>query len=146
MAHSPPNLEPICWSCGAPNTPGSSECWLCQRRDWNRYAGLRRRRPAPASPGRGPLSTIGGWMVVIAAIGVALAILVVAPPLAVVLLASAVPALFVTEFKTYRRRRRGEPVSGWQRLGWFLGFTVLLPIVLVALAICLIGLCIVFNR
>jgi sterol desaturase/sphingolipid hydroxylase (fatty acid hydroxylase superfamily) len=85
-------------------------------------------------------------MVVIAAIGVALAIFVVAPPLAVVLLVSAVPALFVTEFKTYRRRRRGEPVSGWQRLVWFLGFTILIPIVLVALAICLIGLCIAFNR
>lgn len=146
MAHSPPNLEPICWSCGAPNTPGSSECWLCQRRDWNRYTGLRRRRLAPAPSGRGPLSTIGGWMVVIAVIGVALAILAVAPPLAAVLLVSAMPALFVTEFKTYRRRRRGEPVSGWQRLVWFLGFTILFPIVLVALVICLIGLCIAFNR
>jgi hypothetical protein len=85
-------------------------------------------------------------MVVIATIGVALAIVVLAPPLAVVLLVSAMPALFVTEFKTYRRRRRGEPVSGWQQLVWFLGFTILFPIVLVALAICLIGLCIAFNR
>ena len=146
MAHSPPNLEPICWSCGAPNTPGSSECWLCQRRDWNRYTGLRRRRLAPAPPGRGPLSTIGGWMVVIAAIGVALAIFVVAPPLAVVLLVSAVPALFVTEFKTYRRRRRGEVVSGWRRLRWFVGYTVLIPLFTVALGICLFSICMAFMR
>jgi hypothetical protein len=25
---------PICRDCGAPNDPDSSECWLCQRRDW----------------------------------------------------------------------------------------------------------------
>ncbi len=143
---SAPRPETICWSCGAPNDVGSSECWLCQRRDWNRYPGIRRRRPAPVPSGRGPLTTSGGWTVLIAAIGVALAIVVLAPPLAVVLVASAVPALVVTEFKVYRRRRRGEPVSGWQRLVWLLGFTILFPILLVALVICLFAICMAFMR
>jgi hypothetical protein len=147
MGHEPPNPEPTCWSCGAPNDRGSTECWLCQRRDWSRYPRLRTRlSPPPALPERGPLSTIGGWMVLIAAIGVSLAILVLAPPLFVVLLASAVPALSLTEIRTYRRRRRGEPVSGWQRLAWFLGLTILLPIVLVAVVICLFALCYLATR
>lgn len=35
---SPPELEPkaelTCSECGARNEPGATECWLCQRRDW----------------------------------------------------------------------------------------------------------------
>jgi hypothetical protein len=137
--------ETICWSCGAPNDVGSSECWLCQRRDWNRYPGIRRRL-APAPSGRGPLSTIGGWMVLIAGIGVALGIVVAAPPVAIGLVLSSVPALAITEFKAYRRRRRGESVSGWQRLIWFVEFTILIPILLAALGIALILLCIALLR
>ncbi len=139
-------LAPTCWDCGAPNDPGSSECWLCQRRDWNRYPALRRSRSASGPAERGPLSTIGGWMVLIAATAVALAIFVAAPWLIIVLSASAVPALFVTEFKAFRRRRRGEPMSGWQRLAWFLGLTILFPILLVALAIMLFAICVSFSR
>ncbi len=142
-----PSPEPICRSCGAPNTPGSSECWLCQRRDWNRSSALRTRMTPPSDlPSRGPLGTIGGWMVVIALIGVALAILVLVPPLFVVLLAAALPALFVTEFKTNRRRRRDEWVSGWQRLRWFVGYTVLIPVFTMALGICLFSICMAFMR
>jgi hypothetical protein len=102
--------------------------------------------PPPDLPSRGPLTTIGGWMVLIALIGIVLAILVLVPPLFVVLLAAAVPALFITEFKTYRRRRRGEVVSGWRRLRWFVGFTVLIPILTVALGICLFSICMAFMR
>jgi hypothetical protein len=85
-------------------------------------------------------------MVVIAAIGVALAIIVLVPPLAFVLLASAVPALVVTEIKAYRRRGRGEPVSASQHLMWFLGFTILFPIVLGAVVFALFLVCTALMR
>ncbi len=29
-----PMPEPTCRECGATNEPGATECWLCQRRDW----------------------------------------------------------------------------------------------------------------
>jgi hypothetical protein len=146
MSYRPRSPEPICWKCGAPNDLGSSECWLCQRRDWNRPAIRTRMTPPPERPRQSPLVSIGGWMVVIALIGVALAILVLAPPLFVVLLAAAVPALFITEFKTYRRRRRGEWVSGWQRLRWFVGFILLIPVFTLAVVVCLFALCMVIFR
>jgi len=138
-----PRPEPTCWDCGAPNEPGSSECWLCQRRDWNRYPDRRRGRPAPR---RGPLATIGGQMLAIAAVAVAMAICVASPPVGVVLLFSALPALFVTEFMAFRRRRRGEWVSGWQRFRWFIYLTIMIPILVVALGLAVIGICTAFIR
>jgi hypothetical protein len=138
-----PSPEPLCWGCGAPNNAGSSECWLCQRRDWNRYPNLRRRR---STSERGPLSMIGGQMVVIAGIAVALALFVAAPAVGIVLLLSAVPALTTTEFIAFRRRRRGEPMSLGQRVGWFLGLTILFPILLIALGIALFAICMAFVR
>jgi hypothetical protein len=125
-----PKPEPTCWDCGATNDPGASECWLCQRPDWRKYPGVRPRYPATAPP-RGPFSTIGGWMVLIAVIGVAVGIYREAPGLATVLLASVVPALVVTEVKASRRRRRGEPMSGWERVAWILALTILIPILLI---------------
>lgn len=139
--------EPICWDCGAPNAPGSSECWLCQRRDWNRYPAPRRRRPPPPNlPRRGPLSTIAGLMIWTAIVGVSMSVFVLAPPLGIVLVAAFVPALIVTEVKASGRRRRGEPMSGWERASWVLGLMILFPILLVALAIALFALCFLFVR
>jgi hypothetical protein len=140
---SEPPLGPTCWDCGAPNDPGSSECWLCQRRDWNRYPNLRRRR---STSERGPFSTIGGQMIVIAGIAVSLALFVVAPAVGVVLLVFALPALFGTEFIAFRRRRRGEPMSLGQRVGWFLGLMVLFPILLIALGVAAFAVCTAFMR
>jgi hypothetical protein len=140
---SRPTPDPTCWDCGAPNDPGSSECWLCQRRDWNRYPDRRRGRPARQ---RGPLATIGGQMLAIAAIAVTMAICVLAPPVGVVLLISALPALFITEFMAFRRRRRGEWVSGWQRFRWFIYLTIMIPILLVAVAIAVFAVCAAFMR
>jgi ribosomal protein L40E len=34
QAESGPMPELVCRECGATNDPGASECWLCQRRDW----------------------------------------------------------------------------------------------------------------
>ena len=69
-----PKPEPTCWDCGAPNDPGSSECWLCQRRDWRFHRGVRPTDPERAARPRNPLLTIGGCMALIAVIGVAAAI------------------------------------------------------------------------
>jgi hypothetical protein len=140
---SEPMPEPNCWDCGAPNDPGASECWLCQRRDWRKFPGLRTRpSPPPNLPTHGPLSTIAGWMVVIAVIAVELGLSVTAPGLAVVLLVSVVPALAVTELKAYRRRRRGEPMSTGERVAWIFGLTILIPILLfVALVVALFMYC-----
>jgi hypothetical protein len=142
-----PMREPVCWGCGASNTPGSSECWLCQRRDWNRYPGVRRRRQAP--PGharRSPLSTIGGWMIGIAILGVAIALFREAPGLAVVLLVSVVPALAVTELKARGRRREGDFMSSGERLAWIVALTIAIPIVVImALAIALFAFCLFMS-
>jgi hypothetical protein len=85
-------------------------------------------------------------MVVIAGIAVALALFVAAPAVGIVLLLSAVPALATTEFIAFRRRRRGERMDGWQRFGWFLGLTILFPILLIALGIALFAICMAFMR
>lgn len=142
MSDRNPDLEPTCWNCGAPNTPGSSECWLCQRRHWDRYPGYRRR---PVR-GRGALSTIRGWMVLIAAVSLVLAFFIAAPELGVILSVSALPALFMTEFIAFRRRRRGESMDGWQRLGWVVGLTVLFPIAMAAVGVALFVVCVAFSR
>ena len=142
MIDKKPDPEPTCWDCGAPNSHGSSECWLCQRRDWNRYPGHRRR----AARERGALSTIRGWMVLIAGTGVVLALFIASPALGFILSASAVPAMFVTEFIAFRRRRRGEPMGGRQRLAWIVGLTILFPILLVAVGISLFAVCMAFSR
>ncbi len=142
MSKMTPNPEPSCWDCGATNDPGASECWLCQRVDWKKDPGLRRGRPAPEVPRRGPMSTIAGWMILIAAIGVAAGIFREAPGLAMVLLISVVPALALTEWKAYRRRRRGVPMTVPQRIVLVLALTVLIPILLaIALVVALFAYC-----
>ena len=57
-----------------------------------------------------------------------------------------VPALAVTEVKAFGRRRRGEPMSGWERASWILGLMILFPLLLIALAIALFALCVLIAR
>jgi hypothetical protein len=135
--------DPTCWDCGVPNTPGSSECWLCQRRDWNRYAGRRTRlAPPPEPPRRGPLSTIAGLMIEIAIFGAAVGLFREAPGVAVFLLVSVAPALAITELKARGRYRRGDPMPAWERIARIIALTILIPIlVIVALAIALFTFC-----
>jgi hypothetical protein len=85
-------------------------------------------------------------MIVIAGIGVVLALFILAWPVAIVLSGSAVPALLVTEFVAFRRRRRGEPMSRWQRFTWFFWLTILFPILLIAVAVALFAICMAFVR
>jgi hypothetical protein len=144
MSHGTPELT--CWDCGAINDPGSSECWLCQRGDWNRYPGVRRGYPRPDHRRRGPMSTIGGWMIVIAVIGVAAGLFREAPGLAIVLLVSVAPALAITELTARRRLQRGEPMSIAERVARVLGLTILIPfLVIVALAVALFTFCFVLS-
>lgn len=143
-----PKPEPRCWDCGAANDPGSTECWLCQRRDWNRYPRLRTRpAPPPDRPRRGPMSTIGGLMIGIAVLGLSIAIFREAPGLGLLLLVSVVPALAVTEVKARRRYRIGEPMSVGERILRVVVLTIVIPIlVIVALVIALFSYCVLFMR
>jgi hypothetical protein len=67
-------------------------------------------------------------MILIAAIGVAIGTFREAPELAMLLMIYVAPPLIVTELMAYRRRRRGEPMTGLERTAWFLSLTVLIPI------------------
>ncbi len=145
MSAGIPQPELPCWHCGAWNHRGSSECWLCQRRDWNKSP-LLPPRTAARSP-RGPLSTIAGHMILIALIAVFLVIFIAAPPLAIALLVCALPAWAIVEMKARRRRRRGDSMSGIERALWIVGLTIGIPIVLaVALAIALFTFCAFMQR
>src|SRR5947207_13447675 len=115
----------ICWDCGATNDPGASECWLCQRRDWRRDPGPLPRRRVP--PPRGPLSSIAGWMVLIALIAVVAGVFRLAPGLGIALLIFALPAWAITEVKARRRHRRNLPMSGMEKTLWIIGLTILIP-------------------
>ncbi len=136
-----------CRFCNAPNDPGSSECWLCQRRGWQPNMG-----PSPAfgttiRPQPAPRMTIGGLMIVIAVIGVLLGLMVLVPPVAIVLIISAVPAFIVTEFKDFRRRRNGVAgLTTLQKAGWFIGLTVMIPVTCGAALIAVVLVCMSFNR
>ncbi|MGP0067244.1 MAG: hypothetical protein ACLQGP_27075 [Isosphaeraceae bacterium] len=138
--------ELTCWDCGASNHPGSSECWLCQHRDWRRYPGVRPRQTIPPAP-RGALSSIAGWMVLIALIAVFAGIFRAAPGLAIALLVCFLPAWAITSVKAGRRRRRAEPMSGMERALWIIGLTILIPIVVItALGIALFAFCMFMSR
>ncbi len=144
MSDPKPIPEPTCWHCLAPNDPGASECWLCQRRDWRKYPGARARSPVPA---RGPLSTIAGMMALIAVIGVAAALFRDAPGLSVLLFISIVPALLITEWKARRRRRRGETMSATERVVWIIALTIVMPILIgVAVVAAMFAYCTLMNR
>ena len=147
MSQTKPSPEPACWDCGATNDPGSSECWLCHRGDWDKDPGIRWLPSGPDRPRRGPMLTIAGWMILIAVIGVAIGLVREVPGLGFLLLISVVPALVVTEVKARRRRRRGEPMSGWERTFWLVGLTILIPILaVVALFVALFTYCLLMAR
>jgi hypothetical protein len=145
MSDPKPKPDLTCWDCGASNHPASSECWLCQRRDWRNSPGFRPRQTNP--PTRGPLSTIAGWMVLIALIAVFAGIFRTAPGLAIALLVCGLPAWAITEVKAARRRRRDEPMSGMERALWIVALTVLIPtVVIAALGIALFAFCMFMSR
>jgi hypothetical protein len=145
MSAGIPEPELPCWHCGAWNHPGSSECWLCQRRDWRKTYGDPP-RPFPG-PTRGPFSTIAGLMILIALIAIFLVVFIAFPPLAIALLVFSLPAWAITEQKARKRRRRGESMSGIEKALWIAVLTIGLPImVVVALGIALFTFCFVMQR
>jgi MFS family permease len=133
QANSGLEPEPRCWDCGAVNDAGSSECWLCQRRDWRRNPGpgWDESSQAHITP-RGPIASISRLMVLTAVIAVLIGLFVVAPGLAIVLLVGALPAVAVTETKANHRRQRGEAMSGIERFLWIVGLMIAIPFALIA--------------
>jgi hypothetical protein len=145
MTDPKPEPESTCWDCGASNHPTSSECWLCQRRDWRKSPGVRPRQTTP--PTRGPLSTIAGWMVLIALVAVFAGIFRAAPGLAIALLVCILPAWAITEVGAARRRRRDDPMSRMERALWIVALTIMIPIVVItALGIALFAYCTLMSR
>jgi hypothetical protein len=83
-------------------------------------------------PRRGLLSTIKGWMIVIAVIGVLLGAMLVAP----VVFILAVVVLFETvAISQFRESRRRQPMSGCAEAIWLLMFLLVVPIVAVVAAV-----------
>ncbi len=128
-ARSPsPGPEPLCWKCGAPNAMGSSECWLCQRPDWNRYP-IGYRRPSP--PRRRP--TIASGMIAIAAFAGTMALFRDSPGVAIFLIILALPAMLLTAAKARQRAAIGDPMPMIERVARCVGLMFLIPIFLIVL-------------
>jgi hypothetical protein len=75
---------------------------------------------------RGSPSTIRGWMIAIAVIGLTLGTMVAAPAVFVLLNFVLFEALALIRFAESRRR---GPMSGWALAVWALSFTIVIPIV-----------------
>jgi hypothetical protein len=99
---------------------------------------------------RGPLSSIAGWMFLIALIAVFAAIFRTAPGVAIALLLCILPAWAITALNAARRRRRGVPMPRAEKVLLFAALTILIPIVviavLVALGIALYAFCMFMSR
>ena len=129
MSDSKPPRDLTCWDCGASNPLGSSECWLCQRRDWRGGPDPHPRQTIPPTP-RGPLFPTAGGMVSIALIAVFAWIFRAAPGVAIALVVWVLPPWAITAVQADRRRRRAEPMCGLERAVWIVVLTILLPIAL----------------
>jgi hypothetical protein len=89
--------------------------------------------PMPGPPSRrGPLSTIAGWMTLIAVIGVTMALMIevpglmiVAAPLSVLVPIGLIETLAARRFMSYRRG--GRPMSAYEEAAWILALSVLIP-------------------
>jgi hypothetical protein len=97
--------------------------------------------------GRGPLSTIAGWMALIAVIGVAIGIPIVEPDaigISYLLILIYFETLAALKFRAYRRR--GEPMSGCAQAAWILSFLIVIPFLsIVAFIIGLFAYCAVLR-
>ena len=128
----------ICGECGSFNPPDARECWICHGSRWKApgqsgdYASLR----------QGFFSTISGWMILIAVIGLVLGLYRLSPVILMAALFFVLPPVLIVEFWAARRRNAWEPMSIVQRVGLFLLLLFLLPIVLFgALFIALFVIC-----
>jgi hypothetical protein len=73
------------------------------------------------------MSTIAGWMALIAALGAAMGLLVVAPGLSFLVVLILFETLAALRFRAYSRR--GKQMSGCVQTAWLLAFLIVIPIV-----------------
>lgn len=89
---------------------------------------------------RGLLSSIAGWMILIAAVGLLVGLFREAPALAILLGVSMAPALAISELKARKRWRRGDPMPASEQAVWFLGCSMMIPILMAVGLVLLIAL------
>lgn len=77
-------------------------------------------------PRRGPLSTIKGWMIAIAIIGVALGTMIASPFVFMIVVFVLMEGVAASRFRESRRRK---PMSSGAEALWILAFLVVIPIV-----------------
>jgi hypothetical protein len=86
------------------------------------------------------MSTIAGWMTLIAVIGLAMGLLIVAPGLSFLVVLILFETLAALRFRAYARR--GQPMSGCAQTAWILMFLIVTPILsVVAVLIGLFAYC-----
>ena len=117
----------ICGECGTFNPADARECWLCHGTRWKTQGQGGDHVPIP----RGFFSTISGWMILIAGIGLVLGLYRLAPGILIAAVVLVLPPVLIVEVRAARRRRAGRPMSPAERIGLFLLLTILLPIVLI---------------
>jgi hypothetical protein len=76
------------------------------------------------------MSTIVGWMILIAVIALAMGLLTAAPGLSLLVVLILFETLAVIRFRTYSRR--GQPMSGCVQGAWILMFLIVTPILSIA--------------
>lgn len=116
----------ICSECGAANPSDARECWICHGTRWKAQDQVRDVTSFP----QGFFSTIPGWMILIAGIGLALGLYRLSPGFLMTAAVLIVPPLLIVQFWAARRRDAWQPMSTAQRVGLFFLLLFLLPIVL----------------
>ena len=94
----------ICRECGISNRADARECWLCHGTRW-KPQGQGRDRGVHS---RGFFSTIAGWMVLIAGLGLALAVYKGSPGDQIVAIVLVVPPWLMVEARAAKLRRAGR--------------------------------------
>jgi len=117
----------ICGECGTSNPPDARECWLCHGTRWKAKDQGGDHVPYP----RGFFSTVSGWMILIAGIGLALGLYKLSPGILIAAVVLVLPPVLIVESRAARRRRAGCPMSMAERVGQVLLLTFMLPTVLV---------------
>jgi hypothetical protein len=133
-----PKKTLICLECGTANPTDARECWMCHGTRWKILDQTEDHTPYP----QGFFSTISGWMILIAGIGLVLGLYELAPAILLALSVFVVPPLVIVEIWAARRRNASQPMTVSQRVGLFLLLAILLPVVLVvAVVIALFAIC-----
>jgi len=117
----------ICGECGSFNLPEARECWICHGTQWR----VQRQDEDHAPLAQGFFSTISGWMILIAGVGLILGLYRLAPGMLIAAVVFVLPPVLIVEVRASRRRRAGRPMSLDDRIGLFMLIAIVLPIVLI---------------